>query len=233
MSTLLPAAPTPTQLASPAPTPRLLMTRAEFEAAAENPETRVEWLGVTGETRDGDPLGLVWPRFGFRDDGSYAMPTLRHATINMNVVLTLGGQFDREAWDFFTQDAEVACGTGRTRLPDAVLAKRPAEYVPHPRGEAGERLLLSPAVCFEVTSRGTASVDRSEKPGDYLSISTVTDYLVIDQALRRVLHHRRAAGTGPPTWDVTTLDGPDDVVALAAPAVMLPLAEIYRGVRFD
>ena len=44
--------------------PRLLMTRAEFEAA-DKPGTRVEWLGNSGETRDGEILGRVWPVNGF------------------------------------------------------------------------------------------------------------------------------------------------------------------------
>ena len=39
--------------------PRLLMTRAEFEAADACPGTRVEWFGVTGETKDSEPPGLA------------------------------------------------------------------------------------------------------------------------------------------------------------------------------
>ena len=230
-------APPPSPAAAPGPppaptradaSPRLLMTRAEFEAASDCPGTRVEWLGLTDETRGGQPLGLVWPRFGFDDDGSYAMANSRHGRIVMNLILLLGEQLDRDVWRMLTQDGEVGCPTGRHRFPDVVLAREPARYAPHPDGD--EVVLLNPSVCFEVLSDSTESVDQRDKPADYLSVPDVTDYVVIDQRARRVWHRRRAAGAVPARWDVTRLEAADAVVRLAAPAATLPLTALYARV---
>ncbi|MFH5804692.1 Uma2 family endonuclease [Alienimonas sp. DA493] len=208
--------------------PRLLMTRAEFEAADACPGTRVEWLGVTGETKAGEPLGLVRPRFGFNPDGSYAMANRTHDTIVTNLILLLGGLIDRDAWDLLTQDAEVACPTGRHRFPDLVLTRMPAEYAPHPRDR--ELILLNPSVCVEVLSEGTEAVDLRDKPGDYLSIPSVTDYLVVAQDEPNVLHHRRDPATQPAAWAVERVTDLAAAVTLAAPTATLPLAEIYKRV---
>ena len=225
-----PAATPPVAPPAPAP-PRILMTRAEFETAGDCPGTRVEWLGVTDETRDGEPLGLVRPRFGFNPDGTYAMANSRHGRIVMNLIELLLGVVDRDVWRLLTQDGEVGCPTGRHRFPDVLLAREPAHYAPHPRGE--EVVLLNPSVCFEALSDSTAAVDLGEKAGDYLSVPDVTDYVVVEQRRRRVIHYRRVADAVPARWDVTRLEAADAAVVLAAPAATLPLAEIYARIAFD
>lgn len=206
------------------------MTRAEFEAADACPGTRVEWLGTTDETRDGELLGEVRPRFGFNPDGSYAMANRTHGRIVTNLLSALLPAVDQEEWDVLTQDAEVGCPTGRHRFPDIVLTRLPAEYAPHP--EDRELVLLNPSVCIEVLSDSTERVDLVDKPGDYLSIPSVTDYLVVAQNEPNVLHHRRNVEAQPAAWAVTRQTDPAGAVLLAEPAVELPLAKIYQRVEF-
>ena len=228
MSTaLLPTAPPPRESARP---PRLLMTRAEFEAADE-PGSRVEWLGASGETRGGEPLGVVWPVHGFNPDGSYAMASPRHSKISMNLTLMLGRLIDEDVWLLGSQDVEVGLPTGRSRFPDVVLTREPGRYALGATGE--DRILLNPSVAFEVLSPSTTRVDEDDKPADYLSVSTLTDYVLIDQARPHVVHRRRVAGAVPARWDVATLNDPAAAVELAAPALALPLAELYARVSFD
>ena len=223
-----PPAPAPVPApAAPAVPPRLLMTRAEFEAAADDPGTRCEWLGYTDETRDGEPLGEVWPRFGFDPDGSFLMANAIHSRISSNVFIALAGAVDRDRWYVLAQDAEVGCSTGRHRFPDIVVTPEPPEYAPAP-GRV-PRVLLNPAVCVEVLSDSTAAVDLTEKTADYLSVPSVTDYLVVGQT-REVLHHRRASGEQPARWRVTRHTDPAAAVDLTAPPLTLPLADIYRRV---
>ena len=206
--------------------PRLLMTRAEFEAA-DKPGTRVEWLGNSGETRHGEVLGRVWPVHGFDSEGRYAMATGFHSEIVANLVLALGTRVDRDLIQIATQDAEVGLPTGRTRFPDVVLTPRPVLYAPHV--EDKPLIVLNPAVVFEVLSESTAAVDEEDKPADYLSVETITDYVVIDQDRRRVRHRRRAGAT-PASWEVRTLTTPEDFVRLAEPNLEIPLSEIYARV---
>ena len=230
MSAALAPPPAPAPQPAPAARPRLLMTRAEFEAADACPGTRVEWLGATDETRGGAVLGEVWPRFGFDPDGSYAMANPRHREIVANVTLAIGPQIDRDAWELATQDAEVGCATGRVRFPDVVLVRRPAEHAPNPGGT--ERVITNAAVCVEVLLDSTERTDLGDKPADYLSVPTVTDYLIVAQRERCVWHRRRSTRPGPPSWDVTRLDAADAAVTLEEPALTLPLAAVYARVDF-
>ena len=78
-----------------------------------------------------------------------------------------------------------------------------------------------------MASESTAAVDEDDKPGDYLSVSSITDYLIFEQDRRRVRHRRRADAT-PATWDVETLTGPDAAVRLAGPAVEFSLGGRLR-----
>ncbi len=110
------AAPAPPPIQQDAPPPRLLMTRAEFEAA-DRPGTRVEWLGFSGETRGGEPLGIVRPVHGFNPDGSYAMASPRHSKISMNLSLLLGRLIDEDQWLLGAQDVEVGLPTGAQPVP--------------------------------------------------------------------------------------------------------------------
>ena len=69
---------------------------------------------------------------------------------------------------------------GRAHCPGAV----PVRAAP----EGKELVLLNPLVVIEVLSESTAHTDRGEKLDDYLSIPTVTDYLIVDQDEARVEH---------------------------------------------
>ncbi len=204
------------------------MTRAEFEAADACPGTRVEWLGVTDETQGGEPLGLVWPRFGFDLDGNFLMADERHSRLVANLLKMLYRSVNDALWAVYTQDAEVGCPTGRHRFPDVVLTEIPTRYADHPHDR--RLVLLNPSICIEVLSDSTEEVDLEHKPADYLSIPSVTDYVAVEQRTRRVLHRRRAVDAVPARWEVTRLDAADAVLSLADPAVELPLAEIYARV---
>ena len=220
------AAPAPPPIQQRTPPPRLLMTRREFEDA-DRPGTRVEWLGMSGESRGGEPLGVVWPVHGFNPDGSFATASPQHSEIVANLMETLFQTVDRDLWIIGTQDVEVGLPTGRSRFPDVALARRPARYAPGATGE--DRILLTPAVAFEVRSDSTGRVDEEDKPADYLSVETLTDYLLIDQARPHVIHRRRADAV-PARWDLTFHDDLADRIELSAPAVSLPLGETYARV---
>ena len=226
-----PPAPPPEPPPPTAAPPRLLMTRAEFEAADESPGTRVEWLGVSDETRDGEPLGFVWPRFGFDSNGNFQMATPGHREIVANLMLGLGARVDRDVWEIVTQDGEVGCPTGRHRFPDVVLIRRPAVHAPNP-GRV-EQVILNASVCIEVLSDSTEEVDLTDKPADYLSVPSVTDYVTVEQRARRVLHRRRVPDAVPARWVVTRLEGPEDVLTFSDPALTLPLADIYARVPVE
>ena len=215
----------PPALAPPRFPADLRMTRAEFDAASENTETRVEWLGMTGETRGGEPLGAVRPVHGFFDDGTPAVATEAHDTILINLLFAVGAGLDRGVWKLSSQDLELRTPSGRGRFPDVMLTPEPAVWVPHPRNR--RLALTNAAIVFEILSDSTEAVDLGEKRADYLSAPSVTDYVIFDQDEPLALHHTRADPPAAAEWRVRRVDGLDQTVSLAAPAVSLPLATIY------
>ena len=227
----MPAAPAAPPVLDPPRFPAdLRMTRAEFDAASETTETRVEWLGVTGETRGGEPLGAVRPVHGFFDDGTPAVATEAHDTILTNLFLELGRDLDRGVWKLSSQDLELRTPSGRGRFTDVMLTPEPAVRVPHPQNR--RLALTNAAVVFEILSDSTEAVDLGEKRADYLSAPSVTDYVIFDQDEPLALHHTRADPPAAAEWRVRRVEGLAATVTLAAPAVALPLAAVYARV-FD
>ena len=71
--------------------------------------------------------------------------------------------------------------------------------------------------------------DRGDKLYHYQSIASLQVYLVIDQDLPLVEAHTREADA----WRLQEFSGTDAILPLPALGCELPLAEIYRGIRFE
>ena len=225
-----PPAPAQPEPAAPVSRPSAYsrMTYAEFEAAGEDPGTRVEWLGYTAERRDGEPLGAVQPVWGYNSDGSPAVPTPNHSTIVTNLTLEIGGRVDRDAWRLDAQGMEFVLPTGRWRYPDLMLTPEPVVYEPRADGRPGR--VANAAVVIEILSESTETVDLGEKRADYLSAPSVTDYLVIDQDEPLIWHPARGGTPAAPEWRIRRIEGVAETITLALPPLKLPLAAVYARV---
>jgi Uma2 family endonuclease len=115
-----------------------------------------------------------------------------------------------DAGPFFYPDATVVCDDP-TFDPDGCLR--------------------SPVVLIEVLSEGTASYDRGEKFRQYRRIASLRHYVLIEQDRILVEHYERLENG---IWGlVGEHSDPADAVVFADLGVTLPLAEIYRRVRFS
>lgn len=85
-----------------------------------------------------------------------------------------------------------------------------------------------PVVIAEVVSNSTRRIDEGEKRDAYLTIPTLTAYLLIESNRPRVVVHRRTdAG-----FVAEAYEGPYAVVPLPAIEAELSLAELYERVNF-
>ena len=82
-----------------------------------------------------------------------------------------------------------------------------------------------PSLLVEVTSRGTASIDRREKLLVYRQISSVRAYLIVDQDARRVERHFRDEDG---VWQRADFVN-DGVFPVPCPEAELTLEGIYKG----
>jgi Uma2 family endonuclease len=84
---------------------------------------------------------------------------------------------------------------------------------------------VNPCLIAEIASPDSARVDRREKVAAYRRINSLREYLVIEQAHRRVERHWRAP---PGAWQTDELVG-DGTMSIACPETTLTLDELYEG----
>jgi Uma2 family endonuclease len=85
-----------------------------------------------------------------------------------------------------------------------------------------------PVVIFEVLSVSTRRADLGEKRLGYQSIPSLQSYLLVEQDQPAVIHYQRTK-TG---FRRTVVSGLEAELTIAAQAITLPLAEVYRRVSF-
>jgi Uma2 family endonuclease len=155
----------------------------------------------------------------------YAMAGARnlHNRIATN---TLGAlHFRLRGWpcEPFNSDTKI-----RIRLPTQTRFYYPDVSVvcrPNPPLESFQD---DPAAIVEVVSRRTRRIDEGEKKDAYLTIPSLNVYMLIEQDRPLVQVYRRTeAGFVREVYE-----GLDAIIPLGEIDIVLPLAEIYRGVEF-
>ena len=147
-----------------------------------------------------------------------------HNRIMMNIAVSIGRQLDDS--DCFLLSSEMRVQAAETRFvyPDLSAVCGEEEFA-----RENEMELLNPVLVIEVTSPSTMDIDRGEKMDLYFDVPSIQAYLIIDQ--HRVcaeLSLRADAG-----WQTTPYDDLDDIVPLDVLDCKLPLAQVYRGVKFE
>jgi Uma2 family endonuclease len=85
-----------------------------------------------------------------------------------------------------------------------------------------------PAVIAEVLSETTRRIDEGEKKDFYLTIGSLSVYLLVESTCPIVTLYRRTEQG----FQIETYPGLDAVIPLSEIGIELPLAEVYRGVEF-
>jgi Uma2 family endonuclease len=89
--------------------------------------------------------------------------------------------------------------------------------------------LLNPRVLVEVLSDSTEKYDRGAKFGHYRQIPSLQEFVLVAQDQPLVERYVRQ---GDGSWLLTVFSDPSGEFAFASIPVRVPLAEIYRGVKF-
>jgi Uma2 family endonuclease len=151
----------------------------------------------------------------------YAMSggTARHSQIAANIIMHLGNAARHGRCRVFTSDFKVQPSDDAVYYPDVSVVCAPQD------GSAV--LTASPCLVVEITSRGTARIDRGEKAEEYRNCPALRAYLVVDQYRRRVTSHSRDASGA---WqEQEFLDAGS--VPIPCPTTDLTLDQIYENVE--
>ncbi len=92
----------------------------------------------------------------------------------------------------------------------------------------GHAWIQRPTVIFEIISASTRRIDEGDKRDAYLTIPSLQAYVRIEQDRPEVIVEKRAGDL----WSVDRIAGLTGIVRLPSVAVELPLAELYKNVKF-
>jgi Uma2 family endonuclease len=123
----------------------------------------------------------------------------------------------------FNSDTKI-----RVRLPTHVRFYYPDASVicrPNPQSDSFQD---EPAAIVEVLSRKTRRIDEGEKKDAYLTIPSLSAYLLVEQEMPAVVVHRRTEQG----FVREVYEGLSAVIPLPDLDTSLPLAELYDGVEF-
>jgi len=155
----------------------------------------------------------------------YAMAGARnvHNLIASNVLGSLHARLRGRRCRPFNSDTKV-----RIRLPTHVRFYYPDVSVicrPNPQTDSFQD---EPGVLVEVLSRGTRRTDEGEKKDAYLTIPSLSAYVLLEQETAAAVVFRRTEQG----FVREVYEGLDAVVPLGEIEAALPLAEVYDGVEF-
>ncbi len=145
-----------------------------------------------------------------------------HARLGFNAIAALGARLRGHRCRGASSDQRIKIENARDKVyADALIVCPPELY-----DETDKHALLNPKVVIEILSPSTEKRDRTGKFELYKKISSLTDYVLIEQDWIRVEHYRRAEGR---LWTVETFNQRDQSLTFSDLEIELPLSEIYDG----
>lgn len=148
-----------------------------------------------------------------------------HSLIGANVVRELGNGVKQRNCEVHGSDMKVLCPTGLYTYPDASVVGGNVDML-----DEHDDVLLNPILIVEVLSKSTESYDRGRKFANYKTIESFKEYVLIAQD-RAAIDLFACQQDG--TWQQTTITDPAAALTLPVLECSIPLAEIYRGVKFE
>jgi Uma2 family endonuclease len=145
--------------------------------------------------------------------------TARHNRICTRTLIALEPLAAAQGCETFVTDMKL-------RVDDAIYY--PDVMVVCDKSDVDPLIKSAPCLIIEVLSESTARIDRTEKLQAYQKISTLRNYLLIEQTARRIELFRRNGLT----WRHESCVGDADI-KLDCPNGVISLAQIYEGLTFS
>lgn len=174
---------------------------------------------------DGELVSPV--KHEYRDGVVYAMAGARnvHNRISVNALASLFSQLRGKPCTPWNSDTKIRVSQRsgvRFYYPDVSVVCRP-----NPEGDTWQD---EPVVILEVVSASTRRIDLGEKKDAYLTIPSMSVYLVAESSEMAVQVFRRSQD-GEFVRELAI--GPEAVIDLPEVGATLSLADLYEGVEFE
>jgi Uma2 family endonuclease len=151
--------------------------------------------------------------------------THEHTLIKDNLAREAGYQLKDARCRVMTSDQRVLIdATGLYTYPDIAIVCEEPRFTDEVRDT-----LLNPRTIVEVLSDSTEKYDRGKKFAHYRRIPSLQEYVLVAQDRPFVERYVRQADN---TWVLKDFAGLEATFEFASAPARVPLAEIYRDVRF-
>ena len=191
------------------------MTLAQ-ETRYYSPQEYLE-LEVNSEIRHEYINGLIIPMTG---------GTPNHNQLALNFSGTLNYLLKRQPYQVFVTDQRLWIPSRKIHTyPDIMVVKNPLEYE-----EGRTDTLVNPVMIAEVLSKSTKSYDRDEKFAAYRTISSLQEYILIDQY---TMHIEQYFKTDNNQWIFSEFTDGNINLNLASISCQMTLSDIYDKVDFN
>lgn len=149
-----------------------------------------------------------------------------HTLIKDNLAGEARSQLKNRPCRTLTSDQRVKVNvTGLYTYPDIVIVCDEPQFE-----DARVDTLLNPRVIVEVLSESTEKYDRGARFGHYRQFPTLQEYVLVAHDRYLVERYVRQPDN---SWLLTVFDQPTASFSMTSIPVTIPLAEIYRGVKFE
>ena len=183
--------------------PKKKLTEAEYLAIERAAEFRSEFY-------DGEMFAMSGATYG-------------HNRVKDNLARQLGNRLEGGPCFVMVSDMRVQVSrAGAYTYPDIVIVCGEPQFA-----DEKQDTLLNPVVIFEVLSPTTETFDRRGKFRRYKKLESLKEYVLVAQD--EVLCERFVRQPNG-SWLLTEFDDPAGEFALASVPVLVPVADIYRGV---
>lgn len=153
--------------------------------------------------------------------------TTQHTLIKDNLARETGNALKDRPCMVLTSDQRVlVTRTGLYTYPDIVVVCETPQYAEDSELDN----LLNPQIIVEVLSRSTEVYDRDQKFFQYSGIKSLKEYILVSQTAPSVERFVRQTGDD---WLLTKFRGIEAIFEYSTIPVKVPLAEIYRMVKFE
>lgn len=146
--------------------------------------------------------------------------TDRHNVIASNVFLEIGIQLKKTSCRVFASDMRVNAKRGNYFYPDIVVTCGERKFEDVKKKD----VLLNPKVILEVLSKSTKLKDRNEKFESYITLESLTDYVLIEQDKIKIEHYSRV---DEKNWNVRIYTEADEKIVFESIKCKLLITDIY------
>ncbi|MBG1261094.1 Uma2 family endonuclease [Nostoc commune] len=152
--------------------------------------------------------------------------TPNHNQIAGNFYATLNFALKRQPYRVFIADQRLWIPKKRIHTyPDIMVVAGSLEF-----SEGRTDTITNPLVICEVLSKSTRSYDRDEKFAAYRTISSLQEYILIDQYKNHVEQYSK---TDENKWIFSEYEQESSILTLSSIQFQIPLSDIYDKVDFE